>query len=1249
MNALAEYMILFGIDNRLPMLDKDLYDSWKSQMELYMQNKVHGRMIIESVENGLLIWPIIEENRVTRTKKYAKLTVAEKIQADYDMKATNIILQGLSADIYSLVNHHRVANLPLEWSKFVTDVKLVKDLHTTNFDQLHAYLEQHELYANEVRLLRKHNEDPLAFTEDLDTYDFNCDDISNAKAILMDNISNYGTDVISKDILLTVMNSMFLNDESVNMERKRNRSCDNCLNLDAELLKSQNAHNDLLKRYSQLKNYCISLKSSIQLNHEFFQKDESCDNQNAREIQEFFENNDLNAQLQDKDTTICKLKEIIKSMSEKSKEANVNYDYCEIKTKNEELENCVAKVISKNERLCKEINHVKQLDLDPLAPKLLENREFYIDYLKCAQEQADILRGIVKQAKANKPLDNALDFAYKHAQRIQELRVYVRDKCPNVINLSAKKVGFTPKKRSRKLGLKCSTSNCESKPTGNKKNVRVSQTPSRNMKNKVEVQPMKVNKKKRIVEPICDVDVKHLLVNANSICATYSGCSKHMTGNRSQLMNFVSKFLGKSKKSSHQPKAKDTNQEKLYLLHMDLYGPIRVANINGKRYILVIVDDYSRFTWVRFLRSKDEALETLREFYENVGISHQAYVARTPQKNGAEAINTTGYTQNSSLIRLRYNKTPYELMQDKKPDLSLFHVFGALYYPTNDNDDLGKLDVKPDIVPVAAAPRAIGLTNSPVSMLIDHDAPSTTNAAHENMKIFQMDVKTAFLNGELEGFVDQDNPLHVYKLKKALYSLKQAPRVWYDMLSSFLISQHFSNGAVDPTLFTRKGRNDLLLMTTKFKMSMMREMSFFLGLQICPIPRGPSDTPLCYLCTCERCGNFIIDGACLKYNSGAGNSFTYDLIPKSVNEIQRISNPPPQSHFKIYLCQLCESNSHYGYECSQRVPLINKPEPCYNQNFGDNDYPHDLPGVNPIIDHHCCYKCGDSLDDFFCHKCTCDFCGNGAHDGYNYPSEVPFNQTLPINLSLNIQNEPSDHELFINELIQQKINENAQSFLAIAIILDLPTVEPEDSLRIGDEHLDTISETKSDEFIKSSVENLVPSPSESEDLSDSECDVPACDNFTTFSNLLFDADDDFSSSDDESDTDEDISKKIYSNPLFDEEMISMEIDPHHFNAESDLKESLLNHDSSIISSSLKIGSLLDELPEFISKNSDAEIESFSPSPIPVEDSDSLMEEIDLILTPDDSMSPVIENDDYDSEMDMLILEELLSNDFLSLL
>nr|GFC68728.1 hypothetical protein [Tanacetum cinerariifolium] len=95
MTTLADKVILSGADNRLSMLGKDMYDSWKSRMELYMVNRKHGRMIIESVENGPLLWPTFEENEVTRLKKYSELSATEAIQADCDVKATNIILQGL--------------------------------------------------------------------------------------------------------------------------------------------------------------------------------------------------------------------------------------------------------------------------------------------------------------------------------------------------------------------------------------------------------------------------------------------------------------------------------------------------------------------------------------------------------------------------------------------------------------------------------------------------------------------------------------------------------------------------------------------------------------------------------------------------------------------------------------------------------------------------------------------------------------------------------------------------------------------------------------------------------------------------------------------------------------------------------------------------------------------------------------------------------------------------------------------------
>nr|GEX11753.1 hypothetical protein [Tanacetum cinerariifolium] len=405
------------------------------------------------------------------------------------------------------------------------------------------------------------------------------------------------------------------------------------------------------------------------------------------------------------------------------------------------------------------------------------------------------------------------------------------------------------------------------------------------------------------------------------------------------------------------------------------------------------------------------------------------------------------------------------------------------------------------------------------------------------------------------------------------------------------------------------------------------------------------------------------------------------------------------------------------------------------------------PGKNssqspPQINHHCCYGCGDPLDDIFCHQCTCELCGNGAHYGYNYlpkvpiiPNPKPFNNQTIDEIPPNVPNfdstcYPKDGNSFTYDSTSNLVYDSPnvfdpppqlpfyscefcgndaryghyctpqvpfiypepcynqdfnfpqdshdfqQQYLCCENYGKIPACyddddddytiaitpkEPDNSPSMGDEHLDTILATESDEFIKSSVENLVPNPSESEG----------------------------EYYDDQSFFDEDKLKEIYSNPLFDEEIISMKIDPHHFNAESDLIECLLNHDSSIISSSSKIDSLFNEFTgeltllksippginetdcdleeethfikrllydnssprppkEFVSENSDAAIESFSPSPIPVEDSDSLVKEIDLSFTSDDPMLLGIEEDDYDSERDILILEELLSNNSLLL-
>ncbi|GJV33096.1 putative ribonuclease H-like domain-containing protein [Tanacetum coccineum] len=177
--------------------------------------------------------------------------------------------------------------------------------------------------------------------------------------------------------------------------------------------------------------------------------------------------------------------------------------------------------------------------------------------------------------------------------------------------------------------------------------------------------------------------------------------------------------LGKSKKYSHKPKSENTNMEVLHTLHMDLCSPMRVQSINVKKYILGIVDDYSRFTWVKFLRSKDETPEFVINFLKQIQVGlNKISVPRTSQQNGvverrnrtlvetartmlifskalmflwAAAVATACYTQNRSLIHTRHNKTPYELVHDKKHDLTFLRVFGALYYPVNYSEGLGKL------------------------------------------------------------------------------------------------------------------------------------------------------------------------------------------------------------------------------------------------------------------------------------------------------------------------------------------------------------------------------------------------------------------------------------------------------------------------------------------------------------------------------------------------------------------------------
>nr|GEV42476.1 retrovirus-related Pol polyprotein from transposon TNT 1-94 [Tanacetum cinerariifolium] len=736
--------------------------------------------------------------------------------------------------------------------------------------------------------------------------------------------------LINKDIVNVVVNST-VDNAYVNVHE-----CEKCLKLETELLNKKDfiekeTYDKLFRSFTTLKKHCISLEVDSQLNQEIFQRDNSVSNQSALSFDHYFELNELKAQSQEKDTAIIMLKEIIKYLCGNKNTDKVKQDIEEIETINIELDHRVSKLIAENEHLkqaykqlydstkstrvrskeqCAALtnqvhkksveisdlnvslqeqdlvittlqNDLRKLkgkalvdnvvtshtidskmlkfDVEPLAPKLLNNRTVHSDYLRHTQEQAAILREVVEQGKSQNPLNNSLDQAY-------------------------------------------------------------------------------------------------------------SGCSKHMTGDRSQLTNFVNKFLGTVKFGDD------------HVAKIIGYGDYQIGNVTiskvyyveGLGHNLFLVGQFcdsnlevafrQHTYYIRNLegvdlltRSRGNNLYTLslgdmiasspicilskasktKSWLWHRHLSHLNFGAinHLARHNLVrEAVATVCYTQNRSIIRLRHEKTPYELVHNKPPDLSFLHVFGALCYPTNnDFDELTVMasehsssepalhemtpatissGLVPDhplstsvdfpapkvITPIAkvVAPEPAASTGSLTT--VDQDAPlhsnsqttieihtpvisndveednhdlyiykiKTTelsgvlknkeklvaqgfrqeegidfkesfalvsrieairifiaNAAHKNMTIFQMDVKTTFLNGELkeevyisqpEGFVDQENPSHVYKLKKALYGLKQAPHAWYDMMSQFLISQHFSKGAMDPTLFTQKAGNDLFSM-----------------------------------------------------------------------------------------------------------------------------------------------------------------------------------------------------------------------------------------------------------------------------------------------------------------------------------------------------------------------------------------------------------------------------------------------------
>nr|GEU31331.1 retrovirus-related Pol polyprotein from transposon TNT 1-94 [Tanacetum cinerariifolium] len=595
---------------------------------------------------------------------------------------------------------------------------------------------------------------------------------------------------MSQEVLLTVMNSMSLIGDIMNMDGKRNESCDKCVNLEAELLKSQNAFNDLLKRHSQLEKHCISLECSIQLNQEIFQKRESCDNQNALEIPELFAINDLKAQLQDKNSTICKLNDIIKSIREKSKDKNFNYDYVKIETKNDFKEQFDS---IKRTRFCSKERG------DSLIDKLNLKSAKNEDLKAQIQDKVFVITSLkndLRRIKGKEIVDIATQKPFANTivpGMFKELLVYVQDTCPNAIKPSAKKVAVTPKNKVKKVRF--------AEPLTSSSNIKQSKLNANS-------ELMCATCKKYMFNGVHDMCLLDFVKKVNSLAKSAKKHKKQniwkptghvftevgfkwqptggtftIVGNRSQLMNFVSKFLGVDLIFG----SRDTNLYTISLDDMLKTSPICLLSKASKT---------KSWLWHRWLSHLN--FGTLNKLAKD-GLARAMASEQLSLGPGLQCM--TLATSSSGLVPNTVSQQP--CIPPNRDDWD--HLFQTMF-----DEYFNPPSIYVSTVPVTAAPRAVDLVDSLVSTSIDQDTPITSIPSTQEQE------------------------------------------------HSPIISQ----GAVDPTLFTRKAGNNLLLvqiyvddiifestnaamcnefanqMTTKLKMSMMGQMSFFLGLQISQSPRG---------------------------------------------------------------------------------------------------------------------------------------------------------------------------------------------------------------------------------------------------------------------------------------------------------------------------------------------------------------------------------------------------------------------------
>nr|GEV70403.1 putative ribonuclease H-like domain-containing protein [Tanacetum cinerariifolium] len=549
-------------------------------MNLYMMNRQHRRIILESIENGPLIWPTIDENGVTRPRRYSELTVVEAIQVYCDVKETNIIIQGLPLEFYAL------------------------DFHTTNIDQLHAYLGQHEFHANEVHLMHERNTDPLALVATLS-------DDPARPSLEQSSVVNHSETEITSDSNIIPYSQYVHETQQINLD---NKSVNDTLTAKLERYKEQ------VKVLKEEQN--VELKSRDNVSY-------SCEQ--SVEIDHLKQT--LSEQIKEKKSLMQTIT-LLKNYFKKEESRNIDREIA-LKKKIKQLDNIVYK-----------------RDQSAQTNHMLTKPRFFYDHS-------------TKQA-----LGFQNPFYLKKDQQL-ELKLYdgnvIKNTCAIVI-LDSEETLMLAEESHSKIILK------QQDPMILEKKVNTKPVDYNSMKfldpspfstpTRVEI-PKELPKASKTKSWLWHRRLSRLNFGTIDHLARHGlvRCLPKLRFEKDHLCSACA--MGKSKKKTHKPKSEDTNQEKLYLLHMDLCGPIHVASVNGKKYILFIVDDYLRFTWVKCLRSKDEALDfiikflkmiqvrlktpvcrvrtkhktefvnqTLREYYEKVGISHETFVAHSPQQNG---------------------------------------------------------------------------------------------------------------------------------------------------------------------------------------------------------------------------------------------------------------------------------------------------------------------------------------------------------------------------------------------------------------------------------------------------------------------------------------------------------------------------------------------------------------------------------------------------------------------------------------